>query len=390
MNVTEFGRAHDAILAALRPPLDGAAILDNVSAILPIVRAEATESDRQGHLTDTLNTAFLRAGIYRAGFSKTRGGPEMPLEQQTRMVELVAQVDGGSAWNVAVLAATGFYAGRLDDAAFADLYPHLDMPTAGSFHPRGRADVTEGGYRVTGTWRFGSGIHSARYVLGGAEVYEGGQPVLKPEGGPLVLGCWFRTQDVEILDDWHVVGLSASGSSGYRVTDHFVPAAHTFDRFHPPKPEAEPLNRLVELPFYSMAGIALGLSQHAIDLATEALRARPQVGERQYALIGEAHSLLRAARAVVYAGVRRIDAVLFDEGGVPSALDMARGDAPVATDIARRIVDLCAELVGSRVVYSSYPMERVMRDLVGLCAHASTWRSRYIDVGRVYLEKAPR
>ena len=103
-----------------------------------------------------------------------------------------------------------------------------------------------------------------------------------------------------------------------------------------------------------------------------------------------ASSVLRAARAVVYAGVRRIDAVLFDEGGVPSALDMARGDAPVATDIARRIVDLCAELVGSRVVYSSYPMERVMRDLVGLCAHASTWRSRYIDVGRVYLEKAPR
>lgn len=377
---------HDAILASLDAPVDGAGILRNVEAILPIVRAEADESARLGRLTDRLNEAFLRAGIYRAGFSRARGGPEMPLAQQTRMVELVASVDGACAWNVAVLAATGFYACRLGEEAFAELYPHLDLPTAGSFNPRGRADVVEGGYRVTGTWKFGSGIHSAHYVLGGAEVFEGGEPVRKPDGSQLVLGFWFRVPEVEILDDWHVVGLHASGSSGYRVTDRFVPASHTFDRHFAPNPDADPLNRLVELPFYSMAGIAAGLAQHAIDIASDALRARPTVGERQYALIGEAQSLLRAARAVIYAGVRRIDEVLFDEGGVPTPREMARGDAPVATELARRIVDLCVELVGSRVVYSAYPMERVMRDLVGLSAHASTYRSRYIDIGKVYLE----
>ena len=386
--MNDMSGMHEAILAGLSPPTDGAAILSNVEAILPIVRAEADESTRIGHLTDKVHTAFMRAGIYRAGFSKTRGGPEMTIEQQTRMVELVARVDGGCAWNVAVLAATGFYACRLGDEAFAALYPHFDLPTAGSFHPRGRADVTEGGYRVTGTWRFGSGIHSATYVLGGCEVFDNGAPVLKPDGSHLVIGCWFRTGDVEILDDWHVVGLAASGSSGYRVNDHFVPLAHSFDRYYAPKPDAPPLTRLVELPFYSMAGIAIGLSQHTVDLATDALRGRPQVSERQYALLGEAQSLLRAARAVVYAGVRRMDDVLFDEGGVPGPIDMARGDAPVATELARRIIDLCAEIVGARVVYNSYPMERIMRDLVGLSAHASTWRSRYVDVGRVYLAEA--
>lgn len=386
--MTEMSPIHETILATLADPADGAAILRNVAAILPIVRAEADESSRLGRLTDRLNDAFMRAGIYRAGFSKTRGGPEMPLAQQTRMVELVARVDGGCAWNVAVLAATGFYACRLGDAAFAELYPHLDLPTAGSFNPRGRADVTEGGYRATGTWRFGSGIHSARYVLGGCEVFDGGEPVRKPDGSQLVLGLWFRTEDVEILDDWHVIGLASSGSSGYRVSDHFVPESHSFDRLFEPNPAADPLNRLVELPFYSMAGIAVGLAQHAVDLATDALRARPKVGERQHALLGEAQSLLRAARAVVYAGVERIDEVLFDEGGLPTPVDMARGDAPVATELARRIVDLCAEIVGSRVVYNAYPMERIMRDLVGLSAHASTWRSKYIDVGRIYLEAA--
>lgn len=377
---------HDAILAALAPPVDGAAILRNVEAILPIARAEADESYRLGRLSDRLNEAFQRAGIYRAGFSRARGGPEMPLAQQTRMVELVATVDGACAWNVAVLAATGFYACRLGDAAFAELYPHLDLPTAGSFNPRGRAEVVEGGYRVSGTWKFGSGIHSAHYVLGGAEVFAGGEPVRKADGSHLVLGFWFRVEDVEILDDWHVVGLQASGSSGYRVADRFVPASHTFDRHFAPNPAADPLNRLVELPFYSMAGIAAGLSQHAIDIASDTLRGRPQVSERQYGLLGEAQSLLRAVRAVIYAGVRRIDEVLFDEGGVPTPREMARGDAPVATELARRIVDLCMEIAGSRMVYSAYPLERVMRDLVGLSAHASTYRARYVDIGKLYME----
>lgn len=373
---------------ALRAPVDGEAILANVEAVLPILREEADESARIGHLTERANRALLEAGAYRAGFARHRGGPEMSLVDQTRMVELVARVSGGVAWNACVLAATGFYAGRLGDEAYAELYPDLDQPTAGSFHPRGRADRVEGGYRVTGTWSFGSGIHSARYVLGGCLVHEDGEPVLKDDGSQLVIGVWLPTDEIEILDDWKVVGLEASGSSGYRTTDRFVPERHSFDRYFEPDPDAEPLNKLVDLPFYSMAGIAVGLTQHAVDIACEALAARQQVGERQLALLGEAESLLRAIRAVVYAGVARIDEAIFTPGTLPTPSVMARGDASIATDLARRAIDLCAELVGSRLVYESFPMERVVRDLVGLTAHASTWRSRWTDVGRVLLEEA--
>jgi alkylation response protein AidB-like acyl-CoA dehydrogenase len=375
-----------AVTTALREPLDGDAVLANVRAILPIIEAEAAEGERIGHLTERANAALLRAGVYRAGFARRRGGPELSLAQQTRMVEMIATVDAGTSWNAAVLAATGFYAGRLGDAAYAELYPHLDLPTAGSFHPRGRADVVAGGYRVTGTWSFGSGIHSSCYVLGGCLTFADGKPVLKDDGSQLVLGAWLPTEDVTILDDWHVIGLRASGSSAYRVTDRFVPAGHTFDRYFAPDPCAEPLNKLVDLPFYSMAGIAIGLSQHAVDLATDSLRARSAAGERQLGLLGEAESLLRAVRAVVYEGVRRIDDAIFTEGMLPSPAIMARGDAAVATDLARRIVDLCAEIVGSRLVYESFPMGGVIRDLVGLTAHASTWRSRWVDVGRTVVD----
>jgi alkylation response protein AidB-like acyl-CoA dehydrogenase len=390
---TAFTPADDPVLSALQPPMTATAILANVEAILPIVDEEAAATADQHHLTERMKTALRLAGVFRVGFAERRGGPEMSLTQQTRMAELIATRDAGIAWNAAILAATGFYAGRLGDEAFAELYPELDLPTCGSFHPRGRADVIDGGYRVTGRWKFGSGIRSSHHILGGVEVFDGGEKVLKEDGSALVLGVWLPTDEVEIQNDWETIGLRGSGSNGYDATDVFVPANHSFDRYFSPDADAEPLNKLVDLPFYSTAGIAVGIAQHAVDLASASLRARAgtaPIDTRRLGLLGEAESYLRAARAVVYQGVARIDESIFTPGELPSDSIMARGDAPVAADLARRIVDLCAELLGSQVVYTEGPFESLIRDLTAVAAHASTWRSRWVDVGKTLIEDVNR
>jgi alkylation response protein AidB-like acyl-CoA dehydrogenase len=374
----------------LQPPTTSAAILANVEAILPIVEAEAEATSAQQHMTERMGAALRAAGVYRVGFAARRGGPEMSLTEQTRMAEVIATKDASIAWNAAILAATGFYAGRIGDEAFAELYPELDLPTCGSFHPRGRADLVEGGYRVSGRWKFGSGIKAAHHIVGGVEVFDRGEKVLKDDGSPLVLGVWLPTEQVEVQDDWDTIGLRGSGSNGYRATDVFVPEGHAFDRYFSPDPDAEPLNKLVDLPFYSTAGIAVGIAQHAVDLALESLRAKAGPGPidtRRLGLLGEAESYLRAARAVVYRGVQRIDESIFTPGELPSASIMARGDAPVAADLARRIVDLCAELMGSQAVYTSSGFGVLVRDLAAVAAHASTWRSRWVDVGRTLVEE---
>ncbi|SDY56529.1 acyl-CoA dehydrogenase family protein [Herbiconiux ginsengi] len=381
------------LLSALQDPTSAAAIVANVEAILPIVGEEAEATSRQHFMTERAREALRAAGVFRVGFAAHRGGPEMPLTAQTRIAELIATRDASIAWNAAILAATGFYAGRLGDEAFAELYPELDLPTCGSFHPRGRADVVEGGYRVTGRWKFGSGIRSAHHIVGGVEVFDAGEKVLKDDGTPLVLGVWLPADQVEIQNDWDTIGLRGSGSNGYDVTDVFVPEGHSFDRYFDPDPDAEPLNKLVDLPFYSTAGIAVGIAQHAVDLATAGLRAKAgtaPIDTRKLGLLGEAESYLRAARAVVYQGVQRIDESIFTPGELPSDSIMARGDAPVAADLARRIVDLCAELLGAQVVYTAGPFEVLIRDLTAVAAHASTWRSRWVEVGKTLIEDEDR
>lgn len=372
-------------LPTLSEPKTGADVLANVRALLPVIRQDADICQAQGHLTDRLTEGFRAAGTYRAGFSRANGGPEMSLADQTEMVEIVATADAGIAWNVCVLAATGFYAGRLSAQARAELYPHLDVPTCGSFHPKARAVQVDGGYRVTGTWKFGSGIRSAERILGGVEVEtEDGEKVRKADGSVLTLGVWLPTEQVTLLDDWQVIGLRASASQGYQVDDVFVPADHSFDRFFTPTADAEPLNKHVDLPFYSMAGISVGIAQHALDLATAHLagmRGRTPT-ERQLNLLGEAAGYVRAARSLLMDGVRAIDEAIFTPGVVPDEVTMARGDAPLAQEFTRVVIDRCGEIIGSSAIYECYPFERLVRDSTGLTAHASTWRSRWTSVGQ--------
>lgn len=375
----------------LREPTNATAIFSNVRALLPLVEHEADRSNDQGYMTEAMGNALRAAGVYRVALPVTRGGPEVPLVDQTRMVELVARVDASIAWNVTVLAATGFYAGRLSDRGFAELYPTPDLATCGSFHPKGTARQTDGGYLVTGNWNFGSGIRSSDHIVAGAEVVDSaGQPVLKPDGSQLTLGVWLPREQVRLVDDWHTIGLRGSGSQGYAVADAFVPADHSFDRFFTPNPDASPLLKHYDLPFFSMAGISIGIAQHAVDIVTDAMSKRSGMrapGERAFGLLGEAESCLRAMRGIIYSGLQRLDDEVFAPGVAPSPPSLSRGDAAFAAELARRVLEICADLYGSGTIYEVNPLEQLIRDLVGLSAHMSTSRSNWVGLGRLLVDQ---
>jgi alkylation response protein AidB-like acyl-CoA dehydrogenase len=364
-------------------------VIENARRLLPIVADEAAESERIGRMTDRMALAMRASGILEMAFPAHRGGIEAPLAIQTEVVEMIATVDAGIAWNVGVLAATGFYAGRLGDEAYAELYPTRDAPTAGCFWPRGRANVVDGGYLVTGRWATGSGMLSSPYVLGGAEVYRDGEQVRRPDGSPDVIGVWLRTDEVEIFDDWHVIGIRASGSNGYAVREAFIPTDHTFDRNYAAGTYLGPLERLPELPFVSLSGLPVGIAQHAVDLAAAHLvtmRERGRVPDaRMLGLLGEAESLVRAARAVVLEGARRIDSIIFNEG-TPTPFEAIRGDGPLATEFAQRVVRILSDIVGSQFVYERHPYEKLARDLFPVAVHGTGKPGMWVLAGQAILD----
>jgi len=364
--------------AGLATPASASAVRANARAVLGLVAEEADAIEAAGRLTEPVVRAFRAAGLFEMGFPRSRGGLEMRLVDQVSVVAEVARVDASAGWNVAVLNAGGYYAGRLGADAYRELYPTRDLPTAGAFHPPGRADRVRGGYLVSGDWDWGSGSYHAERIVGGCQVFDGGQPVREDNGKQRLLGIWLPAGSVRLADNWRTIGLRGSGSTSYAVAAPvFVPSQHTFDREARPNPDSDPLNKDVKVAHFPLTGVCLGLAQHAVDIALAAVRGRGGDG----ALDSATSQALGGALTEIdfcYAGIldiaRRTDDVIFRPGETLDRVQTARMTAAntVAGDVLQRVLPICLDLVGARHVLDTHPMQRVVRDATTALAHAGT------------------
>lgn len=363
-------------------PDSAEAVMENARRLAPVLERHADRGDTEGRLPDEVAQAMRQAGVFQMTFPRRHGGMELRLAEQVQVVAALARVDAGAAWNAAVLNATGCYAGRLGDEAYAHFYPDRDRPTSGAFHPKGRADRVEGGYLVTGDWDWGSGSYVADHVIGGCLAFEDGEPIPAPSGkGQLTLGVWLPRESIEPKHNWQTLGVRGSGSTSYSVTrPTFVPEEHTFDREAAPDAGRDPMNKHVTLAFFGLTGITLGIAQHVVDLTLRAYRSRPAPASPGDSIaartLGQAVMEVDMTIAAILEIARRSDEVIFAEGGLLSPVQESRLTAThaMAAESLRRVLDLCLDVYGSRYLFDEDPMQRVIRDAYGAMAHVGSKR----------------
>lgn len=375
--------ATDPVIAGLAAPDSAEAIIANARAILPLIAEEADGIEELGRLTPRAEAAMRAAGVFQMAFPARRGGVEMSLVQQVEVAAIIAAVDGSAGWHVGVLNATGYYATRLGDEAYAELYPTRDMPTAGAFHPRGRADKVPGGYMITGKWGWGSGSYTAEHIIGGAEIFENGEPVMGADGKQMHLGMWLPREAVEMMHDWQVLGVRGSGSTTYAVTEPtFVPEKYTFDREALDDPAADPLNKSVLISHVGLTGVLLGMARHAVELAADVVHQRTPVGAgaKVDSAIKQALGEAMCEVDFAYAGVREVcrmtDAVIFTPGAGLNEVQRARMTAASASaaNALRRVLTLTMDVAASVYLLDRSPIQRVIRDGLSAIAHGGARR----------------
>src|SRR5262249_48888903 len=85
-----------------------------------------------------------------------------------------------------------------------------------SLAPRAVARRVPGGWRLSGDYPFSSGRTPPRWAVIGT--------FLEPADNPAGVGYLLVPfSDIEIIDDWHVLGLVGTGSRTLRLEDVFVP-----------------------------------------------------------------------------------------------------------------------------------------------------------------------
>ncbi|MFD4509356.1 hypothetical protein [Streptomyces sp. NPDC058457] len=134
-------------------------LLAAAEKLVPMLREQAVEAERIGRLTDPVIDAFRDAGFFTAMRPPETGGAAIGFGTFVDLVQTLARGDASAGWVGAFLISHNWLLTRLNARAqeeiFADGGPGLAAAAAA---PPGTAEPVEGGYRVTGRWRFASGI----------------------------------------------------------------------------------------------------------------------------------------------------------------------------------------------------------------------------------------
>jgi indole-3-acetate monooxygenase len=169
-------------------------------ALGPMIQGCADQIERERQLPPSLVAAMTDAGLCKLSVPPALGGGQADPVTLVRVIEEIARADGSAAWCLMTAIQFGMAAADLPltggQMIFAD--PHAFV--AGVIVPVGRARKVDGGYRVTGRWRYASGCLHATWLAGACVVYEGDMPRSGTDGKPENRWVFVPVADCQIID----------------------------------------------------------------------------------------------------------------------------------------------------------------------------------------------
>ena len=150
-------------------------------ALVPLIAACAKDARQARRVPDQIIAQIAEAGLFRILQPAGWGGYEMKPETFYEVLIALAEGDMSVGWVYGVLGVHPWLMGLMDQRAVADVWGNDDSARlCSSLMPVGKAQKVDGGFRVTGRWRFSSGCHYAQWALLGGVV----QSDSAPAGGP--------------------------------------------------------------------------------------------------------------------------------------------------------------------------------------------------------------
>ena len=209
----------------------------------------------------------------------------------------------------------------------------------------------------------------------------------------------FPAAEVEIVDNWNVVGMQGTGSHDLRLHDRFVADAWTFVRGGSAL-VYEPLYRYPAVSYQAEvhAAVNVGLARAALDLLTgmaggaKTTTGAPRLADRAYFRIelGKAEAQWRSARAFFYEASESAWDTIVAGDPLPAAdASLLRLSATHASQVSADVVQLAYRLAGIAAIYREHRMQRLVRDAMVVTQHAFLGEATYDGAGAIFAGIAP-
>jgi 3-hydroxy-9,10-secoandrosta-1,3,5(10)-triene-9,17-dione monooxygenase len=368
-------------------PDDERAMLERARALVPLLAERAPAATKARQIPDETIACYHAAGILRILQPRMFGGRQGRFSLFSRIVEELTYGCASSAWVYAVLAEHQWIIAQYPERAQIDVWGDTPQAVASSsLAPRAAAaPVATGGWRLSGRYSFSSGVDHAQWAILGAFLGELGDP-------RHIAYLLVPLAEVEIVDDWRVLGLAGTGSKSLELRDVFVPEHRMVmvsDLFAgtPPGALVHPDYPVLRAPrgflvSYSLPPVCIALGQRALDLACETLAGRVSRGVTRMAesevvqmAVGEAAAAIDVATQLLHTGRRTsTDAVSSGRKITMAEALKARRDMVYAQHQIGWALERLCELSGARWVYDSDPLQEIRRDVMTILTHHAASR----------------
>ncbi|MHC1559098.1 acyl-CoA dehydrogenase family protein [Actinomycetospora sp. C-140] len=356
----------------------------------PVLRAEAEANEAGGRLTPRVAEALHDSGVYLMSMPRELGGLEFTPREVIAVVEALSRADASTGWVAMTLQmAAGTTAAYLGRGPWEEITAeHGDRTLAAGQGTRpGRAVTVDGGFLLSGSWQFASGLHHATHVHTAALVEDTGEARV----------FTLPKERATIVDDWDVMGLRATGSVDYHCDEVFVPLEHTYVATTTEPLVGGAVFRLGLANFASLqhVGWGLGVGRRLLD-EMQVLAARKTgapgatVDNPEFhAAYGAAEATLRAARAWNMEVWADVEDTL--DGGGELSVDqetLVRQALAHATSAAEEVGRTVYRWAGTAALRAG-DLNRAFRDLHGGTQHVTSGPAVRQGCGRRLAGLAP-
>ncbi len=346
-------------------------LFEALDKIAPDLEALAREAEILRRAPDALAVLVKKARLPMAKVPRVVGGYEISPAEQVDYFARIAYLNPTAGWLAFVQNGVGGMVGAtLPEAGLAQVFAEDSPLFAGVSAPSGKSRAVDGGFRVSGRWAYGSGVHIADWVLLATVCDE-------PSGARYVL---LPRDQVELHDDWHVTALQGTGSVDISVDDVFVPQELTAD----PTVQQRGGAQYVKLGYRGYIsgehiGFSLGVAQRLTDEITQLARKKKRlldsntIGDRGafQMELGRTDTTLRATRAYAKSELDRAIKLAERSDEPLDAFNLARMSAAIgwAQESVSQAAMRLFPYAGAGALHLDSPIQRSFRELIGSGQH---------------------
>ena len=368
-------------------------LTDIAIEICPVLEEEAEQGEAERNLTGRAVQTMREAGLYHMFLPIELGGLGTDPLTFLDVASRVSYAHGSAGWclvaAVAEIACAGAF---LTDDGVGEIFRQGSTPLIhGAGFPPGKAVLEADTYRISGDWKYGSGISHADYVHTGCFVMQGNKIKVQPNGIPEIRIFNVPRDSFTVIDDWQALGLRATGSFDYTGHDLLVPSrmSHNLEATAPKRGGNFFSIGMIGLTAIGQTSFALGVAKRALDeiapIAASKKGLLGTVGENAHFQLGfaRASASLSAARAYVKETWHEINYVL-GQGKQLNLKQVAHMRACFihSQDVAVQTADF-AYHAGGGIALRPSVLQRCFRDIQASRQHVLTSNKIFQDCGKV-------